>query len=323
MNTRKAFINVCKLALSGATVAAIAFAFGVFDHTGEVATSDADILALNFGDRTSTEKFVAGLKELGHDAPQVYNLNGNQVFFSSAIQDGEPLEVMERYQREFYEQGLNPAIYTDINDDNADEMFKTSVSGGVVPLVVSPDNILLGGMESTGPTKTYDDLMKNFEKNKGKAPWKLFDAHRYIEINRDGEKTLVTSSWSDKGFDYAKMIPGAKITDTNTDVEVPSCPGCLRLTNFSDQGGKSTYRNNVFWGTADVAQQAKFYDQAMLARGWEPTESTQIMDKLNGLVEFEGQDGVMREYVRNGEHMQVLALPDPQGGTMTHTVVTD
>lgn len=324
MKRHKTLINSAKIASAGATVAAIAFALGVFDETARVPTSEADILALNFAERTSTEKFVAGLKELGHNRPEVYSLNGNTVYFSSAMYNQEPLEVMEMYEREFYEQGLNPRIYRGITDENADEMFKTALSGGVVPMMISPDNILLGGVESTGPTKTEEDLMNNFKRNTGKAPWRLFDAHRYIEINRDGEKTLVTSSWSDKGFDYEKMIPGARVSDANTDVEVPACPGCVRLTNFENRSSGSAYRNNVFWGESDTRQQVQFYDRALLARGWEPTESARVMDQLADLVQFQGQDGIMREYVRNGEHMQVLALPDTEGvGSVTHTVVSE
>lgn len=325
MNFIKPLINAAKITFTGATVAAIAFGFGVFDENAEVATSQADILSLDFADRTSTEKFVAGLQDLGHNPPEIYNLNGNTVFFSSAIHKEEPLVVMEKYEREFYEQGLNPEIYTGMTDENAEGMFKTSLNGGVVPMVISPDNIVLGGVESTGPSATEEDLIQNFEKNKGKAaPWKLFDAHKYIEINRDGENTLVTSSWSDKGFDYEKMIPGAKVADVNTDVEVPACPGCTRMTNFEDLGGDKAYRSNVFVGGGDASQQAQFYDRALIGRGWEETESSVVMEKLRGLVEFQGQEAQLREYSRNGQFMQVLSLPDTDSNqTITHTVLSD
>lgn len=324
MNFIQPLINAAKITFTGATVAAIAFGFGVFDQGIEVPESQADILSMDFADRTSTEKFVAGLQDLGHNAPEVYNLNGNTVFFSSAIHKEEPLVVMEKYEREFYEQGLNPEIFSGVTDENADRMFKTSLSGGVVPMVISPDSILLGGVESTGPTKTEEDLVNNFNNNKGKAPWKLFDAHKYVEINRDGENTLVTSSWSDKGFDYEKMIPGAKVADVNTDAEVPACPGCVRLTNFEDLGGEKAYRNNVFVGSADASQQVQFYDRALVGRGWEETESSVVMEKLRGLVEFQGQEAQMREYSRNGQFMQVIALPDSESNqTITHTVMSD
>lgn len=323
MKFARPIINLAKMTVAGAIVATIAFGFGVFDETASVPASNADIFAMDFADRTSTEKFVASLEELGHNRPEVYNLNGNTVFFSSAFHEQEPRAVMEKYQREFHEQGLNPELFLEVNDANSDRMMKTALSGGVVPMMISEDNILLGGVVSVGDTRTEEDLVRNFEANKGKAPWKLFDAHRYVEINRDGGRTLVTSSWSDKGFDYEKMIPGSRAAGANTDPDVPACPGCVRLTSFSDEG-EGHYRNNVYFGVSDVRSQADFYDQAMRARGWEQTETSRVMGTMSQYVEFDGQDGIMREYIRDGEMMQVMALPDPNGeGAITHTVITD
>ena len=309
-----------KLGFTGATVAALAFAFGVFDSELEVKESQADIFALDIADPTPRTKFVESLDLLGHNKPRPFDLNGNTVFFSSKQSKDDPLRVMQDYQQVFYDQGINPEVYMDINDDNQDNVMLSGMNGGIVPMFVTDEYIMLGGMETAKDVKNTTelrDLNKTLDKEK---PYELFKSYKAIEIFKTPHNTLVSASWSDESFDYDKMYMDSEAEDRNVNTEVPACPGCLRVTAFEDLSDNN-YRSDVYLGKNSPRKMVRFYDQSMRARGWEPTEASATLEKIKQYADFAGDDSVMRQYARGPEFMTVMAHPSGEDGkSIVHTV---
>lgn len=315
--------TVGKLGVTGAVIAGIAFAFGVINPNLTVSESDADILSFGRREVTPTEKFTSSMDDLGHSKPQTFNLNGNVVYFSTRLHEESPMEVMEQYQRKFVEKGLSPRPFDPIEDD-VDLAMLTAMNGGIVPIFATEDKVFMGGMIPKIPTKTADELAGLNEKFKGIPPWEMFKGFHNVEITKSGSGTVATSSWSDENFDYNKMLPGNRAMDQNVDPEIPSCPGCMRLSSFEDLDKEQTFRNNVYEATQSVDSLARFYDQSLTARGWEMTESSRVMEKMREFADFKGKDGIQRQYQKNGQIVTILTHPSGDGVTATaHTVVSD
>lgn len=302
--------NLAKCAGAGGLIFAIAFGFGVFDPDLEVQSSDADILALDFAKRTPVEKFEGALDDLGHRDPRPFNMNGNVVFFSSLETEEEPLAVMERYQRQFYESGLNSEPFYEVNDKNSEKIILEGHQGGIVPMHIDPNHIILGGMEMAEKVVDHDDLEQAFKKHNLEEPWKLYKGYRNIEITKTERNTLVTASWSHNDFDYEKMMLGNEAEDQNASADIPGCIGCVRVNSFEDLDGDSAYRNDVYLGRSSPRDMSLFYDRALARRGWEPTEATGAFDKVRQYADFQGQDSIMRRYARGNEFITVIAYPD-------------
>lgn len=315
--------TVAKLGFTGGIVAGVAFAFGVFNPDLTVSESEADILSFGQREVTPTEKFTSSMADLGHSKPQAFNLNGNVVYFSTRLHDESPMEVMEQYQSKFVEKGLAPRKFN-LMDDDVNEAMLTAMNGGIVPIYTSEQKVFMGGMIPKIPTKTAEELEGLHDKFSKSTPWEMFKGFHNVEITTSGSGTIATSSWSDENFDYNKMLPGNRALDQNVDPEVPSCPGCTRVSSFEDLDKEQTFRNNVYEATSSVEQLARFYDQSLTARGWEMTESSRVMEKLRDFADFEGKDGIQRQYEKNGQIVTILTHPSGDGVTATaHTVVSD
>lgn len=307
--SRSVFKTFAKLTLTGMTIVLIAFVFGVFTPEADVKESEADILALGFGPAPSHEVLADSLKSLGHPEPWPLNVNGNTVYFSSKVHKAqEPREVMQDYLRKFYDLGLNRQDYSEAYGDDFEAIGLDAFAGGVVPIEMSNDHIVLGGMSSAARAETSDDLHEDWENHNPEEFHELFSGFRHITIDRDGPETLVSSVWSDEEFDYTKMDLGSRMSDVNTSHEFPSCPGCIRLNSFESLNSDRPYESAAYLGGGRSLDEAKaFYDQTLRARGWEPTEASATMAKVRQHVEFKGKyEARMLQYAREGRFMTVM-----------------
>ncbi|MBA2660801.1 MAG: hypothetical protein H0U74_00775 [Bradymonadaceae bacterium] len=318
---KKNLIVGAKLTLCGASIAAIAWAVGVFDFKGEVASSHADIGWFSTAPRTNTALFMDSLDRLGHEKPRMFDLNGNLTYFSTRSSDREPVEILREYQDEFKRQGLNDRAFYGI--DQSEQMLVTALTGGVIPIAISDNTIAMGGMVTKNKAKTQEALRENFEDEKN--PHKVFRGHRYIEINREpGTRfSSITATWSNEEFDYGKMVAGNAIEGQNTDVNVPACPGCTRLQRFVDLDRSKDFESNVYMAPNNLSDTRDFYRQAMSGRGWEPTEASQAMVEARAFVDFPGDEADIIQFARGQEFLTLMFYPDTNGETTVYTVKTN
>lgn len=156
--------NLLRILLTVGLVGAIAAAFLVLNppsNDGEgigVESSQADVLWMTSFERSSTQKFAGALESLGHEPPRAYNLNGNDVFFSTRTTHKTPAMLIEEYQRAFVEQELNSRMWMQSTDQFSrlrgseahkkryHERSEAAVNGEVLPAVVNDEYMSMTGM---------------------------------------------------------------------------------------------------------------------------------------------------------------------------------
>ncbi|MFU8802222.1 MAG: hypothetical protein ACNA8W_00295 [Bradymonadaceae bacterium] len=319
-------ISAAKVIVAGATIFAIAFALGVVDNRGEVPEVEADIFDLfGGGPRNKTQAFGKALENKGHDKPQVYQVNGNTVYFSAVQDKASPRRLLEEYQLEFVRLGLNDQAYTSLEGDEDEARLLTGMTGGVVPHIISPSYITMGGVVTRERAATSEDLLKELGAGDHNENT-LFRGHRWMEIFRepDSPYTTVIASWSDEEFVYSRMIPELGERDGHdVDMVVPSCPGCLRLNRFVDVGATpSSHVTNIFETTHSPEQVRSFYEWAMGARGWQPASDTDVFDELRNEVEFEGDQMQVVQFHKDDERLEILIHPSGMRHTTVHTALS-
>ena len=155
--------NLLRIALTGAAMVGIAAGFLVLHPSEkeegglEVESSRADIAWMTGFEPSNTQRFAAALEQLGHEPPRVYDLNGNEVYFSTRTTRKRPEQLIREYQRAFVEQGLNskehlmtdralseqrfnPAVLGELN-----ERAEAAMSGEILPASVSDDYLAMHG----------------------------------------------------------------------------------------------------------------------------------------------------------------------------------
>ena len=166
---RKSLRGVLKLGVSGALLAGIATSIILFSPqqeqrpTGEadvtiaVKESNADLAWFNPMNPTNTQRFAMALDELGHEPPRLYDLNNNEVYFSTRPVKGKnPREIMAEYQRKFVEVGINSKIHETpmsayMGHDNAEaqkrieEISQAAMDGEILPAEVSENYMAMTG----------------------------------------------------------------------------------------------------------------------------------------------------------------------------------
>ncbi len=314
-----------KLGICGAVIFAIGFSIAVVGTSGTVSVSHADVAWFSPFERTNSERFETSLDKLGHDEPRRFNLNGNTVFFSTATSRKMPRQLMAEYQEEFRRQGLNDQIYVDLSAEQADARTFTSLTGGLVPLEIRDDQIVLGGVLTANKASTPQELMKNMME--ADNPDDLFRAHRYIEITRspDRRHTSIVSSWSDEAFDYSRMRPGSRAEGQIYDHVVPPCPGCTRLTRFADDNPAEADRVDLaFLGPRSIDETRDFYYRTLVGDGWVFDEVAARMEKLEEFIDLEVPLGEAMTFQRGNQQLTLIVMPDPRSGqTMTLATHTD
>lgn len=125
--------------------------------TLEVSQSHADLTWLDGAPLTPTQRFGQALDELGHEPPRLYDLNDNEIFFSTrVVRQKHPRDILAEYQRKFVEVGINsreytePAhIYASMDNEAAatrtDEMVEAAMSGEILPTQVGDSYLSMNG----------------------------------------------------------------------------------------------------------------------------------------------------------------------------------
>jgi hypothetical protein len=315
-----------KLALAASSIVGIAWLVGVYQPDGTVQESQADILDLSLIERSEEMRFADGLDELDHDAPQSLSINGNVVHFSMARHRKRPEQLMKEYQEEFVYQGLNKHVYTPKNiSEHSDDFWVDGFTGGLVPQMVTPDYASLGGLQSADGVDDKTDLMdKAIDRAR---PNEIFVGHRFIEMfwDKHRRRSTVTATWSDRNFDYRKMIPNHPEVqqDLGVDPRVPSCPGCIRLNATSDLDPERSYGSNIFEGDRGKRQTIEFYRDSMRRRGWIETDASLTFQAIRQFVRYKGDDSQMLQLTKNNRYLTVLAFPSETGKTTVHTVISE
>lgn len=309
-----------KLAVCGALIAAVAVAIAMFGADADITESHADVVWLTDTDRSNTERFVDGLDNLGHSPAERYDLNGNTVYFSTAVSRKRPRQLMAEYQEEFQRQGLNDRIYVDLSSANEIERTETALTGGVVPLAISSNHVALAGTVTKNGAEDRSELLAN--RADAEDATKLFRAHRYIEISRsdDSRHTSVVATWSDEDFDYQRMVPGSSAEGQSFDATVPACPNCTRLTRFSDANpGRAPRTELSFIGPRSIDETRAYYSRTLADRGWQREDLTSPIDEIRQSFQLELPDGRTDMYRRGDESLQLSFLVDDRTG---HTITS-
>jgi hypothetical protein len=123
-----------------------------------VSNSEADITWFSATGPTHTRRFADALERLGHNAPRLYTLNGNDVYVSDRTTRKSPTQVMRRYQHQFVTEGVNDRAYlkgTDqlragkMNKQKAamlEEISRAVMNGSVVPRKVTDEKVTMFGL---------------------------------------------------------------------------------------------------------------------------------------------------------------------------------
>lgn len=308
-----------KLAICGATICAIAFAITVFDLSVEVPELHADIVWFGADERSNTEQFEGALEEMGHDSPRRYDLEGNAVFFSTNTSRKSLDQLMVEYQERFRLKGLNDDIYDDVPHDQF-AGTEEALTGGIIPLVVEPNRVVLGGAITRNRAEDGADLIENFAD--AETPDELLRGHRYIEMTRpdDRRHTSIVATWSDESFDHSTMLFGSDSERRPVDTEVPACPGCVRVSRFADDApAQGDHVEVSYTSPASVDEVARFYARALRSRGWSPTLPEALRELSTGDHRVDRRVDNTELYRRDDAFLLIGFGTDPETG---HTLVT-
>lgn len=327
-----------KLLVAGSTIAAIGWGILTMHPDQGVQQADADILSLGFAPKGNTQKFQDSLDELGMDKPRQYDWNGNKMFFSTMVTDEEPLQVLDRMQRKFYEKGLNDKVYSGVQKapltkdlrpgnkaDQAAALAHVSESfekngnfftGGIIPQVVTEDYVSMSGMDSKSNAKDPIAFIKEVHARKSSRLSDSVGAVRVVEAFREANKTRVTATWTDDEVDFAKFRNASNKPDVGGDAKIPACMGCERVMRFkgeTDEGYTATLFQAKSMPKNDVVS---FYTRAMTNRGWRMAPAALAMEaaekqglRAENSVEF-------LAFARGKEFVTILVYVDEEGRTI-------
>lgn len=340
---RRHAVNLLKTTLAGASIALFAWGFLTLNPAGDVEEIQAEIVDFSlFTPQTSTQKFVTALDRLGHEKPRVYNYNGTQIFFSTRTTPKRPQELILEYQEELVAQGVNSRVW-DVTPDRrtlqspellekaSQERTEAMLKGELQVLYHDEGHVIMSGAE------LRDDKIMNLlftppETEGGKPTLhlndfdKLFKLHRYVEAEWDPiqKSTTVTATWGDEAFDISKTLPtpegeAPSLTHNATDLEVPACIGCFRLTRFATEANDKPYVKQIFSSQDRPEAVAHFYQQAMTNRGWKPTELALPEEKLS-----DDPEAQLLQFSRGTRFVTITIHPDDDGsGSMVSAIATD
>ena len=164
---RKSLRNVLKLGVSGAFLTGIAASIVLFSPQQDqkndqevslvVKESNADLAWFSPMNPGKTQRFAMALDELGHEPPRLYDLNNNEVYFSTRpVRGKNPREIMAEYQRKFVEVGINSKMHETpmseyLGSDSPDakkrieEISQAAMDGEITPAQLSDTYLAMTG----------------------------------------------------------------------------------------------------------------------------------------------------------------------------------
>ncbi len=158
------FKNLLRLALTVGVVVAIGAAFLVLAPAPankgglQVKPSQADITWMTPVAPTPTQRFAAALQDLGHEAPRAYDLNGNNVYFSTRLSRKSPERLLAEYQQAFVDHGVNSRMWMQSTDalshlkespglrKRLKERADAAINGEILPVKVTDQYMSMNGM---------------------------------------------------------------------------------------------------------------------------------------------------------------------------------
>lgn len=341
-------VTGAKLAVCGAVIAAIAFAFVVLTPAGEVDSAGADVFWIGPGaEKSNQQRFVEMLQEEEFSEPQPYDYNGNTVYFARGQTRETPGEVAERVQQALVRKGLNERVYpvvadptaiaTAIDDEQIDRGELTYstlagqefLTGGMIPIVDTGDYVALSGIETTigdgWLQQEYDleelpALIAQMQSYPGGDLADMVDNIRYIEAfrPRGSSTTRKVAVFGDGDLQMRNFAPAAGGQQQRNEQSVPACPGCSRNTSFSGMGSQEDYQMQSYDSPASPDGVIDFYERAMAERGWEKSTGAGLVDRMRARRAPAGADdttGLMRTFVRGGDMVQIHAYRGGDGTT--------
>ena len=166
-SARKSLRNILKLGASGIVLTGIAASIVLFSPEQDpkndqevsltVKESNADLAWFSPMNPGNTQRFAMALDELGHEPPRLYDLNNNEVYFSTRPVKGKnPREIMAEYQRKFVEVGINSKMHENpmtsyIGSDNpeakkrVEELSQAAMDGEIMPAEISDTYMAMTG----------------------------------------------------------------------------------------------------------------------------------------------------------------------------------
>lgn len=328
---KKLLLIALKLALSGSAIGAIAWTMLTLHPDGEVETAQADIVDMFPGILNAEHRFGRMMDDTGMK-PRTYDINGNVVHFAVGSTAMKPLEVLDFYQSRLVREGINKKKYTDIpqerivRTERGEEVNPVTLEaanamllGEVVPIVKHPEYVAMGGIVPKNGANNIDELVGNW-KPSSKGVLDLNDqieAFRFIDAQYDEaiERSTVTATWSDHNFNAHKM-EDAHAVDVEPDANIPSCIGCKRRFRMASLNKDEDFVANQFVTPTAPHIIYDFYRTAMLNRGWDDSETQEMLDKLTPFVPYlQELDGKVLNFERDGRHVSIFIAPDDDGQT--------
>lgn len=336
----KMVLSLLKCGLAGIVVVLIGFGFLVFQSpAGEIAEAEADIWDLFGSERSNTQKFMNTLEREGMSPPRQFDHNGNQIFFSHQTSRESPREVMNRYQRAFYREGVNTYIHDTVREAvppgevedmetlvqgfaGADEFF----SGGLVPMQLTRNHMYMVGIDTPQGAKSIDDAV--YESRSGTVtPPEIVSAFRYLDATREEGSltTTITAIWSDDHFDLRKLASLQELEGTvhPIEFEVPVCQACARVTRLSGTG-REGHRHTVLYRSPQSVQAViSFYENHMIRYGWAHDPSTRSLAELQRREIAPHQSSQVRTFFRDTQQLTLAVYQDYEDGHTYARIMID
>lgn len=271
--------------------------------------------------------FARTLRQLNHDEPQRFSLNGNTIFFSVRhVQQTTPQRLLEEYQEAFMLAGLNDRQFLSVDPAEAHARFFTGIRGGVVPHSITDRHITMGGVLVRNEPGTDQELFR--EVFRGGDESDLLRGHRWVEIFKEDQSpwTTVIASWSDGAtFDYREMVPELRRRSSqHVDALLPRCPRCILVHDFQDTGRPdSGHLTAVLSSDLSIDQLRDFYHRVLPAEGWEIDEKGELLEKLrrqSAHTELEATFATGRRlaFRRGGQELRLEVLELAGGERAVH-----
>jgi hypothetical protein len=318
-----------KVVATLACVLAVAGAIVTLGGDGEVGESQADITAFGFAPESDTARFVDALDALGHGEPHRYELNGNTIYFSTNQTDDEPMQVLERYQREFVARGINREVYDRLRDDQTMQRTRDGLEGGVVPASIAADHVIMNGVSTPNRARGIVELLEWFgqvaTRDGGSPEAASFDAYRAVEIFRErgSAGSTVIATWA-KDFEYDKMIPARHGADApKLDERLPECGWCTLVNQFSDKEAEGLHESYVLQTSHSIEQMRAYYEGAFVAKGWRAPKEPNLFERAKQHASFDGDELQHLHFTRGELSVDVMIYPVEARSTAVRMTLTD
>ncbi|GEM_PF-1455727 len=332
-----------KLLAASSLICVIGFGFLILNPDKEhelVKNADADIYMLDgIEDRNQFKKAV---ESMGIKA-RAYDFNGNIMYFGNTrIHDSRSAaETANLVQEQLVFSGVNKKNYIDHNpilslkapknvlteaqEAKAQEYRDAMLAGEVVPTRKSNDVIEMSGIMGIKSMDSFNKRIAEIPKSqlKGTSLSDFVEGYRYIEVRQNkGSRTAeIIAVWSEDDKFDPKKLANTSNDQSAPDPKIPSCMGCKRIRRVQALDKNEPYNINKWVTSSNVSETYRFYERAMLNRGWTTSHKQSKINKLaRALPEVAGITGKGLSLEKNGEIIEITILPTKNGGAQVFSM---